>query len=281
MTLLDGKKTSLIIRDRLKEQIAKSGTKAPHLAVILVGDAPASHVYVRNKEKACEYVGIESTTHRLPETTKQEELISLIEKLNNDSNINGILLQLPLPKGLDSQTILESISPIKDVDGLHPENQGRLAIGLEGLRPCTPSGTISIMKEYGISLVGKNVVVIGRSNLVGKPIAVMLVAQDATVTHCHSKTQDLKAVCKQADIIVAAIGKPKFITKDYVKKGAVILDVGINRVDDKLCGDVDFEDVKDIVSAITPVPGGIGPMTIAELMVNTVEAQRLQLKKQG
>ncbi len=279
MTLLDGKKTSLIIRDRLKEKIANSADKEPHLAVILVGDDPASHVYVRNKEKACEYVGIESTTHRLPADTKQEDLIALIEKLNNDKNINGILLQLPLPKHLDSQICLETISPIKDVDGLHPENQGRLAIGLEGLRPCTPSGTISLMKEYGIDPAGKNVVVIGRSNLVGKPIAVMLVALDATVTHCHSKTKDLKAVCKQADIIVAAIGKPKFINKDYVKKDVVILDVGINRVDDKLCGDVDFEDIKDIASAITPVPGGIGPMTIAELLVNTVEAQRLQNKK--
>ncbi len=276
MILLDGNLTSQKVKDRLKKSLENKEVEQPHLVVILVGEDPASQVYVRNKEKACEYVGIKSTTHKLSADIKQEELTALIHKLNDDDTVDGILLQLPLPKGLDSQACLEEISPLKDVDGLHPENQGRLAIGLPGLRPCTPSGCMTILEEYNISPAGKNVVVLGRSNLVGKPIAVMMTAADATVTHCHSKTQNLKEVCKNADILVAAIGKPKFVTRDFVKKGAVIIDVGINRTDDGLCGDVDFEDLKDIASAMTPVPRGIGPMTIAQLLVNTFEAKKLK-----
>ncbi len=276
MILLDGILTSQKVKDRLKKMIESKEVEQPHLVVVLVGEDPASQVYVRNKEKACEYCGIKSTTYKLSAESTQEEVMNLIEKLNKDNEVDGILLQLPLPKHLDSQACLEIIDPLKDVDGLHPENQGRLAIGLPGLRPCTPSGCMTILEEYNISPAGKNVVVLGRSNLVGKPVAVMMTAADATVTHCHSKTQNLKEVCKQADIIVAAIGKPKFVTKDFVKKGAVILDVGINRTEDGLCGDVDFEDVKDIVSAMTPVPRGLGPMTIAQLLVNTVETKNLQ-----
>lgn len=280
MILLDGNQTSQKVRDRLKAMLATGEVEQPHLVVILVGDDAGSQVYVRNKEKACEYVGIKSTTYRLPATTSQDELISLIKKLNNDKEVDGILLQLPLPKGLNSQACLEIIDPLKDVDGLHPENQGKLTIGLPGLRPCTPSGVMTILKEYNISPAGKNVVVLGRSNLVGKPVAVMLTAADATVTHCHSKTQNLKEICSQADIIVAAIGQPKFVTKEYVKKGAVIIDVGMNRTEEGLCGDVDFEGLKDIASAMTPVPRGIGPMTIAQLLVNTLETKNLQkLKK--
>ncbi len=281
MILLDGKATSQKMRDRLKEELANSkDARAPHLAVILVGDDPASHVYVRNKEKACEYVGIQSTTYRMPADTKQEELLNRIQVLNIDDTVDGILLQLPLPKGLDSQACIEAINPMKDVDGLHPENQGRLAVGLPGIRPCTPSGVMSILVEYGIDMAGKNVVVLGRSNLVGKPIAVMCVAADATVTHCHSKTKNLKAICREADIIVAAIGKPNFITKDFIKEGVIIADVGINRTENGLVGDVDFDDVKDMCHAITPVPGGIGPMTIVQLLVNTIEAKKLREKKE-
>ncbi len=279
MILLDGNLTSQKVKDRLKAMIANKEVEQPHLVVILVGDDAGSQVYVRNKEKACEYCGIKSTTYRLSTDSKQEEVMNLIHSLNADKEVDGILLQLPLPKHLDSQACLEIIDPLKDVDGLHPENQGRLSIGLPGLRPCTPSGCMTILEEYGISPAGKNVVVLGRSNLVGKPVAVMMTAADATVTHCHSKTQNLKEVCKQADILVAAIGKPKFINKDYVKKDAVILDVGINRTDEGLCGDVDFDDIKDIVSAMTPVPRGLGPMTIAQLLVNTVETKRLQKMK--
>ncbi len=279
MILLDGNLTSQKVKDRLKTALDNKEVEQPHLVVILVGEDPASQVYVRNKEKACEYVGIKSTTHKLPADIKQEELTALIHKLNDDDDVDGILLQLPLPKGLDSQACLEEISPLKDVDGLHPENQGRLAIGLPGLRPCTPSGCMTILEEYNISPAGKNVVVLGRSNLVGKPVAVMMTAADATVTHCHSKTQNLKEVCKQADILVAAIGKPKFVTRDFVKKGAVIIDVGINRTDDGLCGDVDFKDLEEIASAMTPVPRGIGPMTIAQLLVNTFEARKLRKAK--
>ncbi len=279
MILLDGNLTSQKVKDRLKKMIDNKEVEQPHLVVVLVGEDPASQVYVRNKERACEYCGIKSTTYKLSAESTQEEVMTLIEKLNNDNEVDGILLQLPLPKHLNSQACLEIIDPLKDVDGLHPENQGRLAIGLPGLRPCTPSGCMTILEEYNISPAGKNVVVLGRSNLVGKPVAVMMTAADATVTHCHSRTQNLKEVCKQADIIVAAIGKPKFVTKEFVKEGAVILDVGINRTEDGLCGDVDFDGVKDIVSAMTPVPRGLGPMTIAQLLVNTVETKNLQKMK--
>ncbi len=279
MILLDGNLTSQKVKDRLKAMIANKEVEQPHLVVILVGDDAGSQVYVRNKEKACEYCGIKSTTYRLKAESTQEEVMDLINSLNADNEVDGILLQLPLPKHLNSQACLEIIDPLKDVDGLHPENQGRLSIGLPGLRPCTPSGCMTILEEYSISPAGKNVVVLGRSNLVGKPVAVMMTAADATVTHCHSKTQNLKEVCKQADILVAAIGRPKFINKDYVKKGAVILDVGINRTEEGLCGDVDFDDIKDIVSAMTPVPRGLGPMTIAQLLVNTVETKKLQKMK--
>ncbi len=279
MILLDGKLTSQKVKDRLKTMIDNKEIEQPHLAVILVGEDPASQVYVRNKEKACEYVGIKSTAHRLPATIAQEELTKLIHSLNDDDSVDGILLQLPLPKGLDSQACLEEISPNKDVDGLHPVNQGKLAIGLKGLRPCTPSGVMTMLNEYNIELEGKNVVVLGRSNLVGKPLAVMLTAANATVTHCHSKTKNLQEICKNSDIIVTAIGIPKFLTKDYVKEDTVIIDVGINRTDDGLCGDVDFEDVKELASSMTPVPGGIGPMTIAQLLVNTVEAKKMKSQR--
>ncbi|OIQ50093.1 Bifunctional protein FolD protein [Pseudodesulfovibrio hydrargyri] len=283
MILLDGKETAATIRAEIREEVdkltAKYGRK-PGLAVVLVGGDPASQVYVRNKERACEDCGIRSIPHRL-ETASQLELEGLIHELNNDVNVDGILVQLPLPEGLNSQKILDMIDPNKDVDGFHPVNVGKMSLGLPGFKPCTPAGVINLLKRYGLDPACKRAVVIGRSNIVGKPLAMMLSQSgpcaNATVTLCHSRTADLKAECLEADYIFAAIGKPNFVTADMVKEGAVVVDVGINRTDEGLAGDCDFEGLKDKVHAITPVPGGVGPMTIAQLMVNTLEAFKLHV----
>lgn len=275
MKLIDGKIISAQIKEELKEQVAhlKDNGQVPCLAVIQVGEDPASCVYVRNKKNACEYIGIKSLAYELEESTTQEELLQLIDKLNNDIEVNGILVQLPLPKHIDEEIILNRISPFKDVDGFHPMNVGALSIGKKGFVSCTPAGVIELLKRSNIEIEGKECVVLGRSNIVGKPMSMLLLRENGTVTVCHSRTVNLQEVTKRADILVVAIGKPKFITKEYVKKGATVIDVGIHRNEyNKLCGDVDFEDVKDIVGAITPVPGGVGPMTIAMLMKNCVEA---------
>ena len=283
--ILDGKATAAAIRADLREYISKEKDKAgraPRLAVILVGEDPASQVYVRNKENACADAGIDTVSYRKPADIPQRELEAFIAGLNADPDIDGILLQLPLPKGLDEQPCINAISPEKDVDGLTVANQGRTAMNIPGLRPCTPAGVLALMDHYGISVSGKKAVVLGRSILVGRPIALMLGAKgyDATVTMCHSRTPDLAAVCREADILIAAIGKPRFVTADMVKPGAVIIDVGINRGEDgKLCGDVDYDNVAPLASAITPVPGGIGPMTISQLLVNTTEAWKEKLVK--
>ena len=281
--ILDGKATAASIRAALREEIEKDrerAGRAPCLAVILVGDDPASQVYVRNKEKACADAGIDTISCRRPASITQRELENLIAGLNADPAIDGILLQLPLPEGLDARPCIEAISPEKDVDGLTAVNQGRVAMNVPGLRPCTPEGILALLDHYHISTVGKKAVVIGRSNLVGRPVALMLGSRDynATVTMCHSRTPDLASVCREADIIVAALGRPRFVTADMVRPGAVIIDVGINRGEDgRLCGDVDYERVAPLASAITPVPGGIGPMTISQLLVNTTRAWRRKL----
>lgn len=273
--LIDGKRISQEIKDELKEKTAAQKERGITgcLAVIQVGADPASSVYVRNKKRACEYIGIESLSYELDEDTAEAELLDLIEKLNNDEKVNGILVQLPLPKHMDENKIIKAISPSKDVDGFHPQNVGALVSGLPGYVSCTPAGVIQLLKRSGIAMEGKNCVVIGRSNIVGKPMAVLMLRENATVTIAHSKTKDLRDICKRADILIVAIGKPKFIDASYVKEGAVVIDVGIHRnQDNKLCGDVDFDSVLPIVQAITPVPGGVGPMTIAMLMHNCVEA---------
>ncbi len=273
--LIDGKVISKQIKDELKEKVAalkKEGIEIC-LAVIQVGNDTASTVYVGNKKKACEYVGINSVSYELPEETTEEELISLIDRLNSDSAINGILVQLPLPKHIDEDTVIKRISPDKDVDGFHPESVGRLSIGQRGFVSCTPAGIIELLKRSDIEIEGKECVVIGRSNIVGKPMAMLLLRENATVTVCHSRTKNLKEICKRADILVVAIGKPKMIDASYVKEGAAVIDVGIHRNENnKLCGDVDFDSVSKVAGKITPVPGGVGPMTIAMLMNNCVEA---------
>ncbi|CUH92639.1 bifunctional methylenetetrahydrofolate dehydrogenase/methenyltetrahydrofolate cyclohydrolase FolD [Herbinix luporum] len=270
--IIDGKKISTEIKDELKEKVA-SLNKDITLCVIQVGSDPASTIYVNNKKKACEYIGIKSLSYELPNETTEEELIGLVEELNNQPNVNGILVQLPLPKHINEDKIIQTIAPHKDVDGFHPENVGRLSIGQKGFVSCTPAGIVQLLKRYNIPIEGKECVVVGRSNIVGKPIAMLMLRENATVTVCHSRTKDLKEITKRADILIVAIGKPKFITKEYVKEGAVVIDVGIHRNEDnKLCGDVDFDDVIEKVSAITPVPGGVGPMTIAMLMHNCVES---------
>lgn len=272
--IIDGKTISTAIKDELKKEVAENNIKAT-LAVIQVGNDPASSVYVGNKKKACEYIGIGSASYELPEETTEDELLKLIDDLNEDDSISGILVQLPVPKHIDDRKIIERISPLKDVDGFHPESVGNLCIGRDGFVSCTPAGIIELMRRSGIPIEGKECVVIGRSNIVGKPMALLLLANNGTVTVCHSRTRNLKEICKRADILVAAVGKPKMINRDYIKEGAVVIDVGIHRMDNgKLCGDVDYEDVSDIVSAITPVPGGVGPMTIAMLMVNCVKAAK-------
>lgn len=273
--IIDGKKISQEIKDELKEKVAamaKEGKKVA-LAVIQVGNDPASSVYVRNKKKACEYIGIESLSYELPEETTEEELVALIEKLNADTKVNGILVQLPLPKQINEEKIIQTISPDKDVDGFHMQNVGALCTGGKGYVSCTPLGIITLLKRSGIEIAGKRCVVMGRSNIVGKPMAMLLLRENGTVTICHSKTQDMKEITKQADILVVAIGKPKFVDETYVKEGAVVIDVGIHRnAENKLCGDVDFDRVALHTSAITPVPGGVGPMTIAMLMNNCVSS---------
>lgn len=277
--LIDGKKISAIIKDECKERAAeykKQGISIC-LAVIQVGNDPASSVYVNNKKKACAYVGIDSLSYELPEETTQDELLALIEELNQKKEVNGILVQLPVPKHIDEKTIINAISPKKDVDGFHPQSVGSLCIGQSGFASCTPAGIIELLKRTNVDISGKHCVVIGRSNIVGKPMALLMLRENATVTVTHSKTKNLKEITKQADILIVAIGKPKFIDSSYVKEGAVVIDVGIHRNEDnKLCGDVDFESVKTITSAITPVPGGVGPMTIAMLMKNCVDSVLLQ-----
>lgn len=271
--VIDGKKISQEIKEELKEQVAalREEGKEIALAVIQVGEDPASSVYVGNKKKACAYIGIRSESYELPETVAQEELIALIERLNRDDKINGILVQLPLPEHIDEDAVIKAIAPAKDVDGFHPESVGALLIGQPGFLPCTPAGIIQLLKRSNIEIAGKECVVIGRSNIVGKPMAVLLLRENGTVTMTHSKTRNLKEVCKRADILVVAIGKPKMINREYVKEGATVIDVGIHRNEEnKLCGDVDYEDVFPIAGAITPVPGGVGPMTIAMLMNNCV-----------
>lgn len=276
--IIDGKVISASVKERVETEVSALKEKGitVGLAVIIVGEDPASKVYVSNKKKACENLGIISEEYALPESTTNEELLALIEELNNKPSINGILCQLPLPRHLDEKLIINSIDPEKDVDAFHPFNVGKIMIGDFYFLPCTPAGVMEMLKYENIEVEGKNCVVIGRSNIVGKPMNMLLLHQNGTVTVCHSKTKNLKEICKNADILVAAVGRPKFVTEDMVKEGAVVIDVGINRVDGKLCGDVDFENVKNKVSAITPVPGGVGPMTIAMLMQNTLTAAKKQ-----
>ncbi len=277
--LLDGKIVSSAVKERLKGKVAglPSGHPRPGLAVVLVGEDPASKIYVSNKEKACQEVGFHSVVRRLPEGTSEAELLQVVRELNEDPLLHGLLVQLPLPKGFDPHRILLAIDPRKDVDGLHPDNLGRLVAGLPGPKSCTPFGVMEMLRHYGITVSGKNAVVVGRSNMVGKPMAQMLLAEHATVTLCHSRTSDLGAETRRADILVAAIGKARFIKAEMVKPGAVVVDVGTNRPPgEKLCGDVDFGPVSEVASAISPVPGGVGLMTIAMLLQNTWEAFREQ-----
>jgi len=277
--IIDGKMISTQIKDECKERVAAYKEKGIEIcmAVIQVGNDPASSVYVNNKKKACEYIGIKSLSYELPEETTQDELISLIEKLNADDSVNGILVQLPVPRHIDENVIISTISPKKDVDGFHTQNVGALCIGKAGYVSCTPAGIIELLKRSNVSIEGKECVVIGRSNIVGKPMSILMLRENATVTIAHSRTKDLKEVCKRADILIVAIGKPEMITAEYVKEGAVVIDVGIHRRENKkLCGDVLFDDVAPHCSAITPVPGGVGPMTIAMLMKNCVDSVELQ-----
>ena len=281
--ILDGKGLGKQLRQETAEQVAvftgNSGV-IPCLAAVLVGDDPASGIYVRNKQKACEEVGIASRLHRLPATTSQEELLALIAELNTDATVHGILVQLPLPKGVNEKRILDAVHPLKDVDAFHPENVGRIAQGRPRFLPCTPAGVQQLLLRNQIPIAGSHVVVIGRSEIVGKPIAMMLVQRDpggdATVTICHSRTRNLPAITRQADILIVAIGRARFVTAEMVKPGAVVVDVGINRTEEGLLGDVDYEAVRQVAGRITPVPGGVGPLTIAMLLANTLEAARLQ-----
>jgi methylenetetrahydrofolate dehydrogenase (NADP+)/methenyltetrahydrofolate cyclohydrolase len=275
--IINGKEIAQTIKDEMRlevEELKKIG-KSCCLAVIQVGEDPASTVYVSNKKKACAYIGIDSLSYELPEETTEEELLALIDKLNIDEAVHGILCQLPLPRHINEKTILNRISPKKDVDGFHPQNVGSLVVGDFGFVSCTPAGIIELLKRSNVEIEGKNCVVIGRSNIVGKPMALLMLRENATVTICHSKTKNLKEICKEADILIVAIGKPKFVNKDYIKDGAVVIDVGIHRDENnKLCGDVDYESVEPLCSAITPVPGGVGPMTICMLMKNCLEAMK-------
>ena len=282
--IISGKEVSQKVKEQVAEEVRvlKEQNIEPCLAVILVGDDPASRVYVNNKKKACEFCGIRSLEYLMPENTTQDELTELIGKLNDDESVNGILCQLPLPKHLDEKKVINLIRPEKDVDAFHPENVGHIMIGDFNFLPCTPAGIMEMLKSENISLDGKHCVIIGRSNIVGKPMAMLMLKQNATVTVCHSHTNNLKEIVKQADVIVAAVGRAKFVTSDMVKDGAVIVDVGINRGEDgKLYGDVDFESCCEKSSYITPVPGGVGPMTIATLMQNTITAAKIQNKKEN
>lgn len=277
--IIDGKAVSRSVKDRIKEEVtalkAEHGV-VPGLAVIIVGDNPASRIYVNNKKKACEYVGFDSYEYALPEETTETELLELIKKLNNDEKIDGILCQLPLPKHIDENVIINNIAPNKDVDAFHPVNVGKIMIGDYSFLPCTPAGVMELIASTGVDIKGKECVVVGRSNIVGKPMSMLLLHKSGTVTICHSKTKDLKAECKRADILVAAVGVPNLITGDMVKEGAVVIDVGMNRLENgKLCGDVEFESASKAAGYITPVPGGVGPMTIAMLMQNTLTAAKV------
>jgi methylenetetrahydrofolate dehydrogenase (NADP+)/methenyltetrahydrofolate cyclohydrolase len=271
--IINGKEIAAQIRSELKERVDRLASKGrrPGLAVVLVGDNPASAVYVRMKKKACQEIGIYSEEHRLPSTISQGELLALVDQLNADPKIHGILVQLPLPKGLDEEEVINRIDPRKDVDGFHPVNVGKLSIGLPAFVPCTPAGVLELVKRTGTTIAGKKVVVLGRSNIVGKPAAMLFLRENATVTICHSRTVNVKDECAQGDILVVAVGQPQLVKGDWVKPGAVVIDVGINRVDGQIVGDVDFSEVKEVAGAITPVPGGVGPMTIAMLMKNTVD----------
>jgi methylenetetrahydrofolate dehydrogenase (NADP+) / methenyltetrahydrofolate cyclohydrolase len=282
--IIDGKAVAADVRARVAEEAAAFSAEhgfRPGLATILVGDDPASHVYVSNKRNASEEVGIASIHHELPATATQDEVAELITSLNEDEAVSGILLQLPVPDQIDGDAMTQLIDPLKDVDGLTPLSAGRLFQGLDGLVPCTPAGVMELLRVAGAELEGAEAVVIGRSKLVGKPVAALLLAANATVTQCHSRTRDLAAVCRRADVLVAAVGVPKIVTADFVREGAIVIDVGIHRTGDGLVGDVDFDAVKDIAAAITPVPGGVGPMTIAMLLSNTLKAAGLQLSARG
>jgi methylenetetrahydrofolate dehydrogenase (NADP+) / methenyltetrahydrofolate cyclohydrolase len=272
--IMDGKKTAEKIRAAIKIEVARMNVK-PGLAVIIVGENPASKTYVEIKRKTCEEVGIYSEIYRLPESTTEKELLLLIDKLNASSKINGVLVQSPMPKQINEEKVFSSIKLEKDVDGFNPVNIGKLVYDNEAIVPCTPKGVIRLLEEYKIDIAGKNAVVVGRSKIVGKPTALLLLNRDATLTICHSRTKNLESYTRNADIIVVAIGKPKFVTAEMVKQGAVVIDVGINRVDGKIVGDVDFESVKKKASFITPVPGGVGPMTVAMLLENTLAACKI------
>lgn len=281
--IINGKEISDKLREKLKKEVAKLKNEQnlqPSLAVIIVGDDPASKIYVRNKKRACEEIGIKSYEFALPANTSENELLNLIDTLNKRYDVNGILVQMPLPAHINEKTIIEHINPMKDVDAFHEVNVGKIMTGNFKFLPCTPAGIIYLLDETGIKISGKHCVIIGRSNIVGKPLAMLMLHRDATVTICHSKTQNLTEICKTADILMAAVGKANFVTRNMVKPGAVVIDVGINRCENgKLCGDVDFENVKNVASYITPVPGGVGPMTISMLMKNTLTAALLQKNK--
>ena len=287
-TILDGKALAETMRAELAEEVADfaaASRSAPCLAAVLVGDDPASEIYVRNKRKASERAGIESQLHRLPAATTTEELLELVGRLNSDAAVHGILVQLPLPDGCDERQVLEAVDPLKDVDAFHPENVGRIVQGQPRFLPCTPYGVQQLLIRSGVTIAGAEVIIVGRSDIVGKPMAVMLLQKaagaDATVTVCHSRTRDLGAVTRRADILIVAIGRAKLITAEMVKPGAVVIDVGMNRTEDGLCGDVDFEGVRGVAGKITPVPGGVGPLTIAMLLRNTLTAARLQVNSTG
>ena len=277
--IIDGKLISKQIKDEVREEtriLEEKGIRLT-LAVVQVGEDPASTVYVRNKQKACEYTGIASVKIAMPAETTQEELLSKVRELNEDPSINGILVQLPLPKGLDANEVIRAISPLKDVDGFHPQSVGALSIGLPGFKSCTPAGIIELIKRSGIETEGRECVIVGRSNIVGKPMAMMMIRENATVTVAHSRTVDLPAVCRRADILITAVGRAKMFNREYVKPGAAVIDCGMNRDENgKLCGDVDYEDVFPVASAITPVPGGVGPMSVAMLMKNCLDSARIQ-----
>ena len=276
--IIDGKAVSAAVTERVAKEVQALKEKGVTvgLAVIIVGEDPASQVYVRNKERACEQCFMYSEKIELPESTTQTELLEIIDKLNKRTDINGILCQLPLPRHINEEAIIHAISPEKDVDAFHPQNVGKIMIGDYDFLPCTPAGVMELLASQNVEICGKHCVIIGRSNIVGKPMSMLMLHANATVTICHSKTKNLKEICKEADIIIAAVGRPKFVTADMVKSGATVIDVGINRTENGLCGDVDFEAVKPLASAITPVPGGVGPMTIAMLMQNTLTAAKKQ-----
>lgn len=280
--IIDGKAVAAQVKSQVKAEVEKLAAEGKQvgLAVVLVGNDPASQVYVRNKQKDCEECGIKSYGYVLPEETTQQQLMELVETLNNDDKVNGILVQLPLPKHLDEKAVIDSINPDKDVDAFHPANVGRIMIGDYSFLPCTPAGVIELIDSTGVDIAGKNCVVVGRSNIVGKPMSMLLLHRSGTVTICHSKTKNLKEICANADILVAAVGRTKMFTADYIKEGAVVIDVGMDRDENgKLCGDVDFESCKDKAGYITPVPGGVGPMTRAMLMKNTLTAGKMQIGK--